>query len=81
MSSLLIANAQVLVVSPTGDRASVEAAQDVLVRDKRIEAVQPSGSADRSQFDMVIDANGMLVMPGLINCHAHVPMVLWRGLA
>ena len=23
----------------------------------------------------------MLVAPGLINCHAHVPMVLWRGLA
>ncbi len=25
--------------------------------------------------------SGMLAIPGLINCHAHVPMVLFRGLA
>ncbi len=36
---------------------------------------------DESHFRTCIDANGMLAMPGLINTHAHVPMVLFRGLA
>ncbi|MEP7291343.1 MAG: amidohydrolase [Chloroflexota bacterium] len=81
MSHLLITNAQVLTVSPDGDRAIVTPDQEVLVKGNRIEAVQPISSADPSHFDTVIDANGMLLMPGLINCHAHVPMVLWRGLA
>jgi len=29
----------------------------------------------------VIEANQLLAMPGLINTHAHVPMVIFRGLA
>jgi 5-methylthioadenosine/S-adenosylhomocysteine deaminase len=81
VSRLLITDAQVLEVDAAGTRALVRVGQDVLVRGNRIEAVQATGSADPSHFDTVIPANGMLVMPGLINCHAHTPMVLWRGLA
>lgn len=81
MARLLIANAQVLQVTPSGDRVTILPQHDVIVNGSRIEAVQPNGGADRSQFDQVIDADGLLLMPGLINCHAHVPMVLWRGLA
>ncbi|HUH66380.1 MAG TPA: amidohydrolase [Syntrophales bacterium] len=29
----------------------------------------------------IIDAQGSLVMPGLINCHNHAPMTFFRGLA
>ena len=29
----------------------------------------------------VIDASGCIVMPGLVNTHTHLPMVLFRGLA
>lgn len=29
----------------------------------------------------MIDATGHLIMPGLVNAHAHLPMVLFRGLA
>jgi 5-methylthioadenosine/S-adenosylhomocysteine deaminase len=43
--------------------------------------VQPTGSADASQFKQVIQADGLLAMPGLINTHAHVPMGIFRGLA
>ena len=29
----------------------------------------------------VIDGTNLLVMPGLVNCHTHLPMSLFRGLA
>ncbi|NNL42496.1 MAG: amidohydrolase [Desulfobacterales bacterium] len=29
----------------------------------------------------IIDANGGIVMPGLVNAHSHLPMTLFRGLA
>ncbi len=29
----------------------------------------------------VIDARGGIIMPGLVNCHTHAPMTLFRGLA
>lgn len=81
MQRLLITNAQVLHTDPLSERVTIDADQDILITGSRIEAVQAKGKADRSHFADVIDARGMLVMPGLINCHAHVPMVLWRGLA
>ncbi len=31
--------------------------------------------------DVIIDASGCIVMPGLVNCHTHLPMSLFRGLA
>ena len=33
------------------------------------------------QADEIIDANGGLIMPGLVNVHTHLPMSLFRGLA
>lgn len=33
------------------------------------------------QAQETIDCNGMVVMPGLVNAHTHVPMTLLRGLA
>ncbi len=81
MSDLLIQNGIVLRVDPRGTRAEVLRGYDVIVRGQRIEAVQPAGRADQSHFRTVIDATNRVVMPGLINCHAHVPMVIFRGLA
>lgn len=79
--SLLIQNASVLQVTTHPNTVRILEAHDVLIRGKHIEAVQPTASADPSHFERVIDGSGKLVMPGLINCHAHTPMVLWRGLA
>jgi 5-methylthioadenosine/S-adenosylhomocysteine deaminase len=81
MTDLLLQNAMVLQTDPDGRHAFVLREHDVLITGSRIEAVLPSGQVDRSQVREVIDASERLVMPGLINTHAHVPMVIFRGLA
>jgi 5-methylthioadenosine/S-adenosylhomocysteine deaminase len=79
MSDLLIQNCYVL---GTGDKGiNVLQHQDIIIRGNEVEAVQATGQADASHFKQVLDAHGLLAMPGLINTHAHVPMVIFRGLA
>lgn len=36
---------------------------------------------DPGGYDTVIDARGQLIMPGLVNAHTHLAMVLFRGYA
>lgn len=40
-------------------------------------------SADFKEFTAktIIDATGKIIMPGLVNCHTHLPMSMFRGLA
>src|SRR5580698_9821000 len=54
----------------------------VAVRGDSIVAVGPSTDI-AAQYDAakVVDAHGAIVMPGLINGHAHVDMSLFRGVA
>lgn len=78
MADLLILNARVLQIEH--EVASILDNHDILVAGNRIESIQPTGKADPTQFKTVIRANGQLAMPGFINTHAHVPMVLWRGM-
>jgi 5-methylthioadenosine/S-adenosylhomocysteine deaminase len=81
LSQLLIQNCSVLSTNRSQPDVDVLQKQDVLIKGSRIEAVQPTGQVDPGNFREVIQANGMLLMPGLINTHAHVPMVIFRGLA
>ena len=78
--SLIIRNARVLQTTPAGEVRVLDR-QDVVVRGNAIEAVRPTGAAPAPDAGEIIEANGQLAMPGLINCHAHVPMVIFRGLA
>lgn len=78
MPNLLIKNARVLQVNI--DSVDTLEAQDILIKGNRIESIQDTG-VDDSHFKQVIDARGMLAIPSLINTHAHVPMVIFRGLA
>ena len=55
--------------------------RDLAIAANRIHAIAPTGQIDRAQAREAIDATGMLAIPGLINCHTHAPMVLFRGLA
>jgi 5-methylthioadenosine/S-adenosylhomocysteine deaminase len=81
VADILIQNVNVLQIEAGAPRAAVLQAHDILVKGNRIQAVQPTGSADRGRFGQVIDGSGLLALPGLINTHAHVPMVIFRGLA
>ncbi|MBP6821091.1 MAG: amidohydrolase [Acidobacteria bacterium] len=55
----------------------------VAIRGERIvdvgDAVQLKAKGYRAK--QTIDARGKVVLPGLINAHTHIPMVLFRGLA
>ena len=78
--SLVIRNARVLQTTPAGETRVLER-QDVVIRGNTIAAVQPTAAQPPPEADDILEADGQLVMPGLINCHAHVPMVIFRGLA
>jgi 5-methylthioadenosine/S-adenosylhomocysteine deaminase len=73
---LLLTNAHVLTMD---ERFTAYAAGSIAIRDGVILAV---GAID-SQVDPVevIDCQGRVVMPGLVNAHTHAPMSLLRGLA
>jgi 5-methylthioadenosine/S-adenosylhomocysteine deaminase len=79
MNGILIKNCDAL--SFTSGKAEVLPKQDILIRDNKIEAVGQTGSLVFNPDAEVIDANGLLAVPGFINTHAHTPMVLFRNLA
>ena len=69
------------VVTMDGSRRVIENG-GVVVRGERIVAVDSWSNVLRKYAGAtVIDARGKVVMPGLINTHTHVPMVLFRGIA
>ena len=78
MVDLLIRNANILQL--IDETATVLYEQDILVVGNRIDAIGPTGGLDASHAKTNIDAKGLLAMPGFINTHAHVAMVLWRGM-
>ncbi len=78
MADLLIRNCEVLRVE--GGQTQVEQSQDISITANRITAAGPASDLSSNDARLVIDGRGMLAIPGLINTHAHVPMVLFRGL-
>jgi len=78
-ADLLVTNGT--VVTMDGQRRVIEDGA-VAVKDDSIIAVGPRAEIE-SKFEaaQTIDAHGALVLPGLINGHAHAAMSLFRGLA
>ncbi|WP_028307370.1 amidohydrolase [Desulfitibacter alkalitolerans] len=54
---------------------------DVILNGDKIESVHIGSRKYVSDDFHIIDAAGMAVMPGLINCHTHAAMTLLRGYA
>jgi 5-methylthioadenosine/S-adenosylhomocysteine deaminase len=52
---------------------------EVIVKDNIINYVGSTIKNDKNKYDRIIDINGKLLMPGLIDTHAHSAMTLLRG--
>ena len=50
----------------------------VYIEDGRIVEI---GERVSEEAEQTIDAKNMILLPGLVNTHTHVPMVLFRGYA
>jgi 5-methylthioadenosine/S-adenosylhomocysteine deaminase len=80
--NLFIHNCEILNVE--NNQASVLTQQDILILGNRIKSIHASGQISSETIPpdtQILDAQGLLAVPGLINTHAHVPMVLFRGIA
>ncbi|MFO7860019.1 MAG: amidohydrolase [Desulfosalsimonas sp.] len=75
---LLIFNGTVLTMD---DRGTVIQNGAVAVSGDSIVSVGPAEKTDIRGAARVIDANGGIIMPGLINTHTHAAMTCFRGLA
>ena len=72
--SVLFENVTVLTMDPARPllKDAYVAVEGTLITSVGLE--RPQGDYDR-----VVDGAGQVLMPGLINCHTHVPMTLMRG--
>ena len=77
MSTLLLKNAALLITMDE-KRQRIEQG-GLLVRGNVIEMVGPSSELSQ-EADHVIDASGMVVLPGLVNTHHHLYQTLTRAL-
>ncbi|MFW6011610.1 MAG: amidohydrolase [Desulfosalsimonas sp.] len=75
---LLIVNGTVVTMDED-DRVIENGA--VAVADDIIESVGPAEKVNPKNAARIIDANGGIIMPGLINTHTHASMTCFRGLA
>ena len=53
----------------------------LLIKNRKIAFMGKSALANSIEADVKINAKGKAALPGLINCHTHVPMTLFRGVA
>ncbi|MEQ3624252.1 MAG: amidohydrolase [Celeribacter sp.] len=73
----LLTNARILTMD--ADMTEIERGWIALDQD-RIVALGAGDCPDEAQYGPAQDMGGDLVMPGMINPHAHLPMTLFRGL-
>ncbi len=82
-------NKELDILITGGTLLTMEASADIVeapligIRDGKIIFVEKGDlpSEHLPEAREVIDASGCLVLPGLVNTHTHLPMVLFRGLA
>ena len=72
-NTILIKNA--FILSPNFE----EKKQSLLIKDDLIAEI--SDEIDEGKADKIIDGEGKILLPGLINTHTHLSMTLFRGLA
>jgi cytosine/adenosine deaminase-related metal-dependent hydrolase len=78
MSTTLLANASLLVTMDRVGASDTIPDGGIYVRDNVIEQVGPTAELP-AEADRVINARGMIVLPGLVNCHHHLYQTLTRA--
>jgi 5-methylthioadenosine/S-adenosylhomocysteine deaminase len=74
--SILIKNETILTMIDVNNE---QMQGDILIEGRNIFAIGNISQTELNFVDEVIDAYGMVAMPGLINTHNHTPMSLLRG--
>jgi 5-methylthioadenosine/S-adenosylhomocysteine deaminase len=68
------------IVLPMNDQGFIEDGA-LAIKNGKITLVDKLGAATNVKAGLKIDGKGKVAMPGLVNCHTHVPMTLFRGIA
>ncbi|MEM2105847.1 MAG: amidohydrolase [Candidatus Bathyarchaeia archaeon] len=68
------------IILPMNDKRIIKNGA-LAVKDGKITFVGKASRARGIKAETLIDGHGKVALPGLINCHTHVPMTLFRGLA
>jgi 5-methylthioadenosine/S-adenosylhomocysteine deaminase len=77
-ADILVENGTVLTLNANNTEISNGA---VAISKDTITAIGPAIDFSDWRASQVIDANGGIIMPGLINSHTHASMTCFRGLA
>jgi len=64
------------LISMNEAKDKIEYGADILIEDDTIKKI--GQNITEPEIDKTIDAQGKVVMPGLINTHAHIPMSIFR---
>jgi len=75
---ILVSNGTVLTMNAAGDIIPNAA---VAIKGDRIAAVGPMKDFAVCRASRTIDAQGGIILPGLVNTHTHAAMTCFRGLA
>ena len=79
MIDRLIRNCDVLIFK--NNIPEIVLGQDITIKKSFIKEIGKTGSIKVDPDIEILEAKGLLAIPGLINTHAHVPMVLLRNVA
>ena len=80
MIKLLSAPSQILTINTSGknlkrgkDFSDVNAIDDhsIIIEDDIIKDIIPNSSVNKKSFNALLDLEGKIVLPGLIECHTH----------
>jgi 5-methylthioadenosine/S-adenosylhomocysteine deaminase len=77
-ADIIIQNAYILTIDSQNTEIPLGT---IVIKNDAIEAIGDSALLEQYEAERVIDAQGNLVMPGLINAHTHAAMNMYRGMA
>lgn len=76
-TNILIKNS--IILNPKSTGTVDEYKSSLLIENNKISLI--SDNIEDSNADYIIDGEGKILMPGLVNTHSHIPMTLFRSFA